>query len=202
VSAEAYVFGQFQAIPSQRVLLHQGKPVRLGRRAFDILIALIEHAGETLSRDALVARVWPDTAVDEGVLRVHLTALRKALGESNDGGRHIADVRGEGYRFDVPVTPRHASVPTVMAPASPANGNLPTLLTSIIGRDAIIAALTQDLRRRRLLTIVGPGGIGKTTVALAVARAVQQDYPHGAWFVELGATPHLRRARALLLQPA
>jgi len=202
MTTEIYGFGPFQAVPSQRVLLRQGKPVRLGSRAFDILIALVERAGEMVARDELVARVWPDTRVDEGALRVHLAALRKVLGESEDGRGFIANVRGEGYRFDAPVTvsdsgapapaaPTADAVPAAPAPspAIPANGNLPALLTPTIGRDGIIAMLAGELQRRRLLTIVGPGGIGKTTVALAAARAAQQDYQHGVWLVELGALP-------------
>jgi predicted ATPase/DNA-binding winged helix-turn-helix (wHTH) protein len=189
VSAETYGFDLFRAIPSQRLLLRAGKPVRLGSRAFDILIALLEHAGETLTADALIARVWPDTTVDEGALRVHLTALRKALGKSDKGGHYFSNLRGEGYRFDLAVTRLAADTPSTVTPDLPVRGNVPASLTSIIGRDGLIAVLTEEVRRHRLLTVVGPGGIGKTTVALAVARAVQQDYRHGVWLVELGTVP-------------
>jgi predicted ATPase/DNA-binding winged helix-turn-helix (wHTH) protein len=187
MSSESYVFGTFRLVPSQRLLLDDDKPVRLGSRAFDILLALVERAGETLGRDELTAKVWSDTTVDEGALRVHLTALRKALGDDGESPRYIATVRGQGYRFDATVT-RHVIDPP-RAAAAPANGYLPALLTPIIGRERVVAALTEELKRRRLLTIVGPGGIGKTTVSVAVGRAAQADYRDGVWFVGLASLP-------------
>jgi DNA-binding winged helix-turn-helix (wHTH) protein len=189
MSSESYLFGPFRLIPSQRLLLDHDKPVRLGSRAFDILLALVERAGETLGRDELTARVWFDTTVDEGALRVHLTALRKALGDVGESARYIGTTRGQGYRFDAKVT-RHATDPPRATPATAAaNGYLPALLTPVIGRERVVAALTEELKRRRLLTTVGPGGIGKTTVSIAVGRAAQPDYRDGVWFVGLGSLP-------------
>ena len=78
---ETFAFGSFRLIPAQRVLLDDGKPLRLGSRALDFLIALVEGAGETVHKDQLIARTWPDTVVDDGALRVHVAALRKALGD-------------------------------------------------------------------------------------------------------------------------
>jgi DNA-binding winged helix-turn-helix (wHTH) protein len=78
---ETFVFGSFRLIPAQRMLLEDGKPLRLGSRGLDILVTLVESAGETIRKDQLIARTWPDTVVDEGALRVHLAALRKALGD-------------------------------------------------------------------------------------------------------------------------
>jgi len=161
VDEEVFAFGSFRLIPAQRVLLDDGKPVRLGNRALDILTTLVEHAGETLSKEQLVAHTWPDTVVDDGALRVHVAALRKALGDGRAGKRYVANNPGRGYAFVAPVTRENkasASVaPTGMAEA----GNLPAPLTRIIGRDDVLAALAAQLARRRFLTIVGPGGIGK-----------------------------------------
>ena len=78
---ETFVFGSFRLIPGQRTLLEDGKPLRLGSRALDILTTLVEHAGEMISKEQLIARTWPDTVVDDGALRVHVAALRKALGD-------------------------------------------------------------------------------------------------------------------------
>jgi predicted ATPase/DNA-binding winged helix-turn-helix (wHTH) protein len=183
VDDETFVFGSFRLIPAQRMLLEEGKPLRLGGRALDILISLVESAGETIGKDQLIARTWPDTVVDEGALRVHVAALRKALGEGRAGKRYIANIPGRGYSLIAPVT-REQRQPTNGAAV---RGNLPASLTRIVGRDDIIAALTTQLARRRFLTIVGPGGIGKTTVAIAVAETLRASYRDGVWFVALAS---------------
>ena len=183
VDEETFAFGSFRLIPAQRVLFEDGKPLRLGGRALDILISLVESAGETIGKDQLIARTWPDTVVDEGALRVHVAALRKALGEGRAGKRYIANIQGRGYSFIAPVT-REQRQPTNGAAV---RGNLPASLTRIVGRDDIIAALTTQLARRRFLTIVGPGGIGKTTVAIAVAETLRTSYRDGVWFVALAS---------------
>jgi len=82
-SEQALAFGPFRLIPSQKLLLENDKPVRLGSRALELLIALVERASEVVSRDELVAYVWPSTVVEETSLRVHIAALRKALGEQS-----------------------------------------------------------------------------------------------------------------------
>ena len=183
---ETFRFGSFLLIPAQRVLLGEdGEPLRLGSRAFDLLVTLVESAGKTVPKDRLIARTWPDTIVDEAALRVHIAALRKVLSGGRVGMRYVATVPGRGYSFVVPVT-REAQHP---APATPAGAsttnNLPAPLKRIVGRSDIVAALATQLAARRLLTIVGPGGIGKTTVAIAVAETVRASYSDGVWFVGL-----------------
>jgi predicted ATPase/DNA-binding winged helix-turn-helix (wHTH) protein len=182
---ESFAFGSFRLIPAQRMLLEDGKPLRLGSRALDILVTLVESAGETIHKDRLIARTWPDTVVDEGALRVHVAALRKVLGDGRSGKRYIANIPGRGYSFVAPVA-REQQQP---APAPPhgagVGGNLPAPLTRILGRDDVIAALRTQLSQRRFLTVVGPGGIGKTTVAIAVAQTVSASYKDGVWFVAL-----------------
>ena len=101
---ETFAFGSFRLIPAQRMLLEDGKPLRLGSRALDILVTLVERAGETIHKDQLIARTWPDTVVDEGALRAHVAALRKALGDGREGNRYIANISGRGYSFVAPVT--------------------------------------------------------------------------------------------------
>jgi hypothetical protein len=149
---------------------------------------LVEHAGETISKEQLIAHTWPDTVVDDGALRVHVAALRKALGDGRAGRRYVANNPGRGYAFVAPVT-REGHAPPATAPSNGASeGNsLPAPLTRIVGRDDVIAALSTQLARRRLLTIVGPGGIGKTTVAVAIAGAVRASYKDGVWFVGLAS---------------
>src|SRR2546421_8082968 len=101
----ALAFGPFQLIPSQKLVLENGKPVRLGSRALELLIALVERAGEVVGRDQLVSQVWPSTIVEESSLRVHIAALRKALGDGHGGARFITNVPRRGYCFLAPGTP-------------------------------------------------------------------------------------------------
>jgi DNA-binding winged helix-turn-helix (wHTH) protein len=128
---ETFGFGSFRLIPAQRMLLEDGKPLRLGSRALDILVTLIESAGETIRKDQLIARTWPDTVIDEGSLRVHVAALRKALGDGQAGKRYIANIPGRGYSFIAPVTrerqqpatapPNRAVLGAICRPRSPAS---------------------------------------------------------------------------------
>ena len=182
---ETYVFGSFQLVPTQRLLLDSGRSLRLGSRALEILITLVECAGETVSKDQLIGRVWPDTVVDEGALRVHVAAVRKALGDGRDGHRFIVSNPGRGYSFVAPVT-REQRQEAPAPPNQPArSGNLPALLTRVVGRDEIIATVVSRCCVHRLLTIVGPGGIGKTTVAIAAAEEMSASFADGIWFVGL-----------------
>ena len=184
---ETFVFASFRLIPAQRMLLEDGEPLRLGGRALDILTTLVERAGETILKEQLIARTWPDKVVDEAALRVHVAALRKALGDGRAGRRYITNSPGRGYAFVAPVE-REITPPALASTNGAAEGNdLPAPLTRIIGRDDVVAALGKQLARRRLLTIVGPGGIGKTTVAVAVADALRGSYKDGTWFVGLAS---------------
>jgi len=187
VDEETFAFGSFRLIPAQRMLLEDGKPLHLGSRALDILVTLVEGAGETIHKDQLIARTWPDTVVDEGALRVHVAALRKALGDGRGGKRYIANNPGRGYTFVASVTRERPPRPVPTPDGASAASSLPMSLTRIVGRDNVIAMLTAELLQRRLLTIVGPGGIGKTTVAVAVAEAVRASHRDGVWFVGLAS---------------
>jgi predicted ATPase/DNA-binding winged helix-turn-helix (wHTH) protein len=187
VDEETFAFGSFRLIPAQRILLQNGKPLHLGSRALDILITLVESAGETIRKDQLMARTWPDTVVDEGALRVHVAALRRALGDGRPGTRYIANIPGRGYSFVAPVAREHWRSATTTSNEAAGRDNLPAPLTRIVGRDDVIAALTTELVQRRFLSIVGPGGIGKTTVAIAVAQTVSASFRDGVWFVGLSS---------------
>lgn len=163
------VFGPFSLEFPQRLLLRQGAAVRLGKRATDILAALVQAPGQLLGRDALLALVWPNSVVDEGALRVHLSSLRKALGDGLDGMHYISNEPGRGYRFVAPVERSAQSVTHSHAADAPQH-NLPGQISRVLGRDDIIVRLLAQLEARRCLTVSGPGGLGKTTVALAIAH--------------------------------
>src|SRR6516164_8332003 len=104
MDGEVVAFGSFRLVPAQRMLSEDGKPVRIGGRALAILAALTERAGDTISKEELIARAWPDTVVEEAALRVHIAALRKALGDGSAGKRYVANHPGRGYAFVALVT--------------------------------------------------------------------------------------------------
>jgi predicted ATPase/DNA-binding winged helix-turn-helix (wHTH) protein len=181
-------FGRFRLIPAQLQLLEANKPVHLGSRALAILIALTERAGELVSKDELITRVWPNTFVEEGNLRVHVAALRRALGDGQAGTRYVANIPGRGYRFVAPVSlTQEPKPPTSRAPGAASGRGLPLPLMRMIGRTDVVSALARHLAERRFVTIVGPGGIGKTTVALAVADNLSASYEDGIRFVDLAS---------------
>ena len=182
----ALSFGPFVLHPSQRLLQHDGQPVKIGSRALDLLVALTERAGQILANEDLVARAWPNTFVESSSLRVHIVNLRKALGDDPTESRFVANIPGRGYCFVAPVA-QVGGPPTAAAVerGGQAMRKLPVAITRPIGRDRIVATLTEELETRRLMTIVGPGGIGKTTVALAVAQASAVSFRDGGVFVDL-----------------
>ena len=182
----SFAFGSLRLFPSQRLLLDGDKPVRLGSRALDILAVLAEHAGRVVSKEELIARVWPNVFVEESNLKLQVSALRRALGDGQGGARYIVTVPGRGYEFVAPV--RRTAEPPKPPPTAVTEAgrhNLPVAVTRMIGRDETVAALVSRLSRERLVTIVGPGGIGKTTVALAVGEALVPAYEHGVWLIDL-----------------
>lgn len=180
-------FGAFHLLPYQKLLLEQGKPVRMGSRAFDILSALVERAGEIISKSELEAVAWPDTFVEESSLRVHIAALRKILGQG-DQSRFIVNVSGRGYCFTAPVEKLNWSAPFEQTASQPVRRSLPAPLTRLIGRDQALKAIIEQAAHRRLLTITGAGGIGKTTVAVAVADQLSSRHQDGIAFVDLAPT--------------
>ncbi|VEF10349.1 transcriptional regulator [Pseudomonas fluorescens] len=179
---QAIGFGPYRIVPKQRLVLEGEQPLRLGRRAMDILLTLLAHAGEVLSKQQLMAAVWPDTVVEEINLRVHMAALRKALGDGQAGQRYIITVAQRGYSFVAPIVFESIEQRPV---ASAARHNLPLRRTRMIGRQALVDSLMTQLPRQRCITLVGPGGIGKTTVALRVAEQLIGQYPDGIRLVDL-----------------
>ena len=182
----AICFGSFRLLPLQRLLLEGSKSLHLGSRALDILIALVERPGELVSKDELMARVWPNTFVEPANLTVHIAALRRALRDGRDGNRFLINIPGRGYRFVASIHVSGKSAPSHREPIVVERAhNLPAPITPLIGREAVVAELSAQFSRERFLTIVGPGGVGKTSVALAVAEALISSYRHGVWLIDL-----------------
>ncbi len=120
----AISFGPFHLLPTQRLLLEADKPLPVGSRALDILIALVERPGEVVGKDELVARVWPNTFVEDGNLKVQVAALRRILGDGRPGRRYVVNVHGRGYVFVAPVRRKDSQRPALHAAAEHAR-NLP-----------------------------------------------------------------------------
>jgi len=179
----AKCFGSFRLLPDQRLLKEGDKPVRIGSRALDLLIALVDRPGELVSKEQLMALVWPSTIVAPCNLSVHMAALRRILGDGRDGKRFVINIPGRGYRFVADVT-------TDIEPSPPlavdAMHNLPASFSQLIGREDAMADLILQLKQHRLLNVVGPGGIGKSSVAQAVARELVARFRDGIWLIDLG----------------
>jgi predicted ATPase/DNA-binding winged helix-turn-helix (wHTH) protein len=181
-------FGPFRLLPARRLLLEGDNPVRIGNRALDLLIALVERPGETVSKPELIARAWPHVFVDETNLKVHVGALRRALADGETGNRYISTVTGRGYCFVAPIA--HSAVPcpaTAQHSAAKPLSNVPAPLIRLIGRDEVVDRVSAQLAHYRLITLVGPGGIGKTSIAVATAERLIDSREHGVWFVDLTA---------------
>src|SRR5258706_4239753 len=162
-----YRFGRFELQPNQRRLLNDGHPVELGHRAIDVLLALVERAGELVDKDQLLGLVWPGVVVEENNLQVQVSALRKILGTAA-----IATTAGRGYCFTLELTPGSESS---SLPETPRH-NLPSQLTSFIGHEDDLDEYAILLGETRLLTLTGIGGCRQTPLAIALAGPVLSSF--------------------------
>src|SRR5215470_13872833 len=176
-------FGPFRLDLANACLWHAAQPVTLRPKTFEVLVYLVTHAGQLVTKEALFDAIWPETAVGDGVLKTSMNELRKALGETAKTPQWIATVHRRGYRFiasvtltesappaavtPVPVAPLPAPVPALVLPPAPVSA--PTPAPRLVGREAEIATLRQWLAHalqgeRHLGFITGEAGIGKTTL--------------------------------------
>lgn len=179
---DAYRFERFEFRTDTRQLLADGQPVRLGGRAHDLLLTLLEHRHRVVSREELFERVWPGRVVEDQNLRVQVNALRKVLGDAS-----IATVPGRGYRFVLPVQTGAAVAEPATTALAGATDVPPAIEAPILfGRDADLDEAARLLSTRRLLTLVGQGGIGKTRLAQALAHRMHRQFDGGAHWVDFG----------------
>ena len=172
----ALEFGRFKVIPHRRELIAGGASIAIGGRAFDALLVLIDGGGRVIDKDELMRRVWPDRVVEENNLQAQISALRKAFGVDRDLIRTVA---GRGYQFTGRI--RSAADRAVPAPAS----SLPEPVSELIGRDASVREVVALVTSHRLVTLAGAGGIGKTRLALEVARRLVPNFADGVGLAEL-----------------
>jgi predicted ATPase/DNA-binding winged helix-turn-helix (wHTH) protein len=182
-------FGRFRVVPHRRELLADNRPIKLGGRAFDALMALIEAHGAVVSKNTLMRRVWPGRVVEEKNLHVQISALRTALGAERGLIRTVA---GRGYQFtgEICLLPAgldarvgadvKAAQPEAILPPT----NLPQLVSGLIGRDGELREILGLAAAHRLVTLTGTGGIGKTRLALAVAHRLLSQFAEGVWLIE------------------
>ena len=185
----SFEFGRFKILPQHRDVLADGRPLRLGGRAFDVLVVLVEANGAVVGKDELIRRVWPRRIVAENNLHAQIRALRRAF----SGQDVIRTGVGRGYQFRgeprIPGASREA--PTRPASGSdtphlmPARTNLPVRTSDLIGRGGEIAAIIRLVTDHRLVTLTGLGGIGKTRLAIEVARQLEPRFADGVWIAEL-----------------
>jgi len=189
-TSAAIEFGRFSVLPHRRELLAEGRPLELGGRAFDVLMALIEASGAVVSRDTLMERVWPNRIVEENSLQAQISALRRAFGTDRDLIRTVA---GRGYQFTgetrtVPARPDAPAAAGISQPtAAPSRlpTNLPEPVSELIGRDAELGEILDLSASHRLVTLTGAGGIGKTRLGFEAARRLLPRFADGVWATEL-----------------
>jgi predicted ATPase/DNA-binding winged helix-turn-helix (wHTH) protein len=186
----AIEFGRFRVLPHRRELLADSRQIQLGGRAFDVLMALIEASGAVVSKETLIARVWPNQIVEEDNLRVQISTLRNAFGANRDLIRTVA---GRGYQFtgEIQALSTGANGDTIagLAAAEPVLTSPPTNLqqsvSELIGRDVELQEILSLAAAHRLVTLTGAGGIGKTRLAREAARHLLPKFADGVWIAEL-----------------
>src|SRR5690606_33165813 len=192
-SAMQVIFGDYTLRQHQRELVGPEGPIGLSSRSFDLLRTLLQQPNELLDKAALFDAVWPGVTVEENTLQVHMSALRKALGSG-----FIATVHGRGYKY---VGPAPRLAPAEPAPPAIATaGNIDRYRSECVARDAEVEAIGALMDRHRLVSIVGSGGVGKTTVAVAVAAGLAEKVGGGIWVVDLATLNSGEFVESVLIQ--
>ena len=180
-----FSFGAFRLIPRRHLLLLDGRPVRLGGRAFELLQLLVARCGDLVSKDELMAAAWPGIVVHDSNLKVNMSGLRRSLGDTQIEPVYIATVARRGYKFIANVQTTVGEIEDDPAPAEPISLSRQPLLRGIVGREADMADIADLLIQKRHVTLTGAGGVGKTTLAIAAAQAFASQCRDGICFVDL-----------------
>jgi DNA-binding winged helix-turn-helix (wHTH) protein len=184
-----YAYEQWEIDLGRRELRSRGIPVPLGGRAFEVVTVLVQSVTELVTKDDLMDRVWPGATVGEGTIHVHISAVRKALGP--DRGL-LKTASGRGYRLLGNWTPQQREgaapvySPLTRTSGAPPASNFPPLINRLVGR-AAAAQFVRDLVSARVVTLTGPGGIGKTALAIKAVRYLLPNFEDGGWLIELAS---------------
>ena len=181
-----YAFAGVEVDARAHRLSRGGHEITVEPKAFAVLLEFLSHPGQLLSRDQLLDAVWGHSFVTPATLNRIIAQLRKALADDSEAPRCIQTVHGLGYRFIAPLEQVQEKAALRFAP--PPRARLPARTEPLIGREGDIEALKQMLQAHRLVTITGPGGLGKTQAALETARSMAADFPDGVWLFD--CTPH------------
>jgi predicted ATPase/DNA-binding winged helix-turn-helix (wHTH) protein len=180
VGGRLIAFGPFEWDEDLRLLHENGLPVRMADRLLHLLSILLERPGQLVPQDELISKVWPDEGTDAANLRAHVSALRKVLGDGRPGASYISNEHGRGYGFVASIAESTGNSPIVAIKTADA---FPKQVVRPVGRETLIADVLAAADANRLVTLVGSGGIGKSTVAIAVAE--RHGYSDVAHFVDL-----------------
>lgn len=167
-----------------------GTEVGLEPKAFAVLLEFLAHPDQLLSRDQLLDAVWGHVYITQATLNRLIVQLRRALGDDSKSPRCIQTVHGLGYRFIAPLITTPGAPPPVLSFAPPVHARLPERTSVLIGRERAIVELGALLASERLVTVTGPGGIGKTQAALETARVCAHTFPDGVWLFDF--TPYTK----------
>jgi DNA-binding winged helix-turn-helix (wHTH) protein len=177
---QGVAFGNYRIFPELRLLLKNGNKVDLTARAFEVLWVLVKARGEVVTKDELIEQVWAGSIVEENNLQTHISAIRRSLKQDRS---FISTDFGRGYRLTLPAPARTNLRPATKKIESP---NLPSPLTTLLGRDSELRDLGQLITENRLTTITGPGGIGKTRLAVEAGRRLLASFSGKVHLVEMG----------------
>lgn len=199
------VFGQFRLSRARKSLVNEAGIVPLGSRAFDLLTVLVERAGRVVTTDELGLLVWPNTIVEASSIRVHVAAVRRALGDGRGGARFVINIPGRGYSFVAAVRTssddalrERASEQDAIDPSGVGPEQPPGRSIRLIGREGLGARIVRSLPERRFLTLVGPGGVGKTALAVEIAANLAPNFEDGVVFVDLSLVREAAEAPAAI----
>ena len=186
-----YACDQWEIDLGRRELRSRGIPVPLGGRAFEIVTVLVQSATELVTKDHMMERVWPGAIVGDGTIHVHISAVRKALGQDR---AMLKTVSGRGYRLLGSWAPqqREGTAPPVHSsltrtPGAPPANNFPPVINRLVGRAAACQFVRDLVSAYRVVTLTGPGGIGKTSLAIKAVRDLLPAFEDGGWLIELAS---------------